>query len=122
MNVLIDMNLSPAWIPHLEGAGHAAIHWSQVGAPTATDHTLLAWAKTHGYVVFTHDLDFGAILAATGEDSPSVIQLRLLDISPASCAPLLLAVVDRFADYLEVGAIISVDPERSRARILPLTE
>jgi predicted nuclease of predicted toxin-antitoxin system len=23
------------------------------------------WALTNGYIVFTHDLDFGAILAAT---------------------------------------------------------
>ncbi len=65
MKVLVDMNLSPQWVPVLERHGWQAVHWSSVGDPRASDSAILGWAKANGYVVFTHDLDFGAILAST---------------------------------------------------------
>jgi predicted nuclease of predicted toxin-antitoxin system len=42
MKLLVDMNLSPAWVPVLVNAGFEAIHWSRVGHPGATDGGLLA--------------------------------------------------------------------------------
>ena len=76
MKILIDMNLSPQWVAVFEGTGKQALHWSHVGPHNAPDHEILSYAKAEGYTVFTHDLDFGAILAATNADSPSVIQVR----------------------------------------------
>jgi predicted nuclease of predicted toxin-antitoxin system len=78
------------------------------------------WAKSHGYIVFTNDLDFGAILAATNAAGPSVIQLRVQDVLPASLAPRLIAVLRQFEVELLEGALISVDERRSKARILPI--
>jgi len=69
MKILIDMNLSPAWVSVLEEAGHIASHWSTVGSLNASDREILLWTKTNGYLLFTHDLDFGAILAVTEERS-----------------------------------------------------
>jgi len=66
MKILIDMNLSPAWVSVLEEAGHTASHWSTIGSFNAPDREVLLWAKANGCLLFTHDLDFGAILAATG--------------------------------------------------------
>jgi predicted nuclease of predicted toxin-antitoxin system len=60
----------------LEEAGHTASHWSTIGSLNAPDHEVLLWAKANGYLLFTHDLDFGAILAATEAEGPSVIQIR----------------------------------------------
>jgi predicted nuclease of predicted toxin-antitoxin system len=34
-----------------------------------------SWARAHGAIVFTHDLDFGAMLAATKANAPSVIHV-----------------------------------------------
>ena len=82
MKILIDMNLSPAWVSVLEEAGHTAPHWSTIGSLNASDREVLLWAKANGYLLFTHDLDFGAILAATEAEGPSVIQIRAQDISP----------------------------------------
>lgn len=82
MKILIDMNLSPAWVSVLEEAGHTASHWSTIGSLNAPDREVLLWAKANGYLLFTHDLDFGAILAATEAEGPSVIQIRAQDISP----------------------------------------
>lgn len=59
IRVLVDMNLSVQWVAALAEHGWHAVHWSQVGQPTAPDAAVLAWASAHGYVVFTHDLDYG---------------------------------------------------------------
>jgi predicted nuclease of predicted toxin-antitoxin system len=71
-------------------------------------------------VVFTNDLDFGAILAAGGASSPSVIQVRAADVTPAALAPLLQSALVQFAEWLEAGAFVTVEAARLRARILPL--
>ena len=61
MKILIDMNLSPSWVPALERKGWSAVHWSDVGDPRAVDRAIMDWAADHGHVVFTHDLDFGTM-------------------------------------------------------------
>ena len=120
MRILVDMNLSPVWVSVLMDAGHVAMHWSTVGAPSASDAHILAWARDNGHILFTHDLDFGAILAATNAAAPSVIQIRTQDITPEHASGVLLAALARFASQLEEGVLISVDEERARARVLPL--
>ncbi len=72
MKILLDMNLSPAWVSVLEEAGYTASHWSTIGSLNAPDREVLLWAKANGYVLFTHDLDFGAILAVTEAEGPQV--------------------------------------------------
>ncbi|MBI4689741.1 MAG: DUF5615 family PIN-like protein [Nitrospirae bacterium] len=120
MKILLDMNLSPDWVDVLASEGLYAVHWSAIGPPTATDREIMAWAKTNRHIVLTHDLDFGAILAATGADSPSVIQLRFQDIAPEKSKHIVLDVISRFRNELEAGALISVDEDRGRIRVLPL--
>jgi predicted nuclease of predicted toxin-antitoxin system len=120
MKLLIDMNLSPDWILVLQQEGWEATHWSQIGDPKASDKEILTWAKSNGYIVFTHDLDYGAILAATEGSSPSVIQIRVQNINPHHISDLMISVIKKFQTHLEQGAIVSVDASKSRARILPL--
>lgn len=120
LRLLVDMNLSPAWIPALNAAGFAAVHWSDVGRPDAADRILFAWARQNGHVVFTHDLDFGAMLALTGGRSPSVFQIRTQDVSPDHLAPRAVAILRRFRDELTAGALVVVDENRDRLRLLPL--
>jgi predicted nuclease of predicted toxin-antitoxin system len=62
LKILVDMNLSVEWVPLLTADGWQAAHWSTTGDPRATDTTLMAWALANGYIVFTHDLDFGTVL------------------------------------------------------------
>ena len=82
MKLLIDMNLSPRWIKSLADAGIEATHWSMVGSAAAPDSEILAYARVHQYVVLTHDLDFGAILASHQGAKPSVVQIRAQNIGP----------------------------------------
>lgn len=60
MKLLVDMNLSPRWIGVLCDAGIEAMHWLMLGTNSAPDSEIMAYANAHGYVVLTHDLDFGA--------------------------------------------------------------
>lgn len=86
MKILIDMNLSPLWVDVLSEAGWETTHWFSIGAQHAPDTEIMAWAKKNAFIVFTHDLDFGAILAATKASSPSVFQVRTQDIMPSAIA------------------------------------
>lgn len=90
------------------------------GVPTASDREIMAWAAANERVVFTHDLDFSAILAATQGIAPSVIQLRTQNPIPGQMTEKLLAAVVQFADQIKRGAIVVIDETRSRVRVLPL--
>jgi len=120
MKLLIDMNLSPQLVCSLSNAGHQAIYWQMIGRPDADDSEILTWAKENGYVIVTHDLDFGAILATTGLESPSVVQIRRHDVLPETIAPAILRAIENFADELHAGALLVIDERRNRVRMLPL--
>ena len=83
---------------------------------------LMRWAAAAGYVVLTADLDFGAILAATGDTRPSVVQVRSDVLSPSVIGRAVVAAIRQSHRELIEGALISVDPGRARLRILPLKE
>jgi predicted nuclease of predicted toxin-antitoxin system len=114
------MNLSPDWVRVLEPHGFEALHWSTVGDPRATDAQILAWARTENSILFTHDLDFGRLLALTGAAGPSVIQVRAQDVLSARLSALVIETLRRHQSRLEFGALIVIDEQSSRARILPL--
>jgi predicted nuclease of predicted toxin-antitoxin system len=120
MKLLIDMNLSPEWVKVLGDKGYEAVHWSSVGNPCASDHEIMTWAKDNEYVHFSHDLDFGAILAATKARGPSVIQIRSQDINPHHIGNAVASAINQFKSHLEKGALIVIDEAKSRSRILPL--
>jgi predicted nuclease of predicted toxin-antitoxin system len=120
MKILIDMNLSPDWTVTFAAANIESVHWSTVGNPRALDTEIIDYARSNGYIVFTHDLDFGMILALTHAAGPSVIQVRTQDILPSSLGNTLISVVRDNSSALDHGALIVVDEARARVRILPL--
>ena len=122
MKVPVDMNLSPVWVDVLLSAGFEAVHWSAVGDPRASAATLMAWAKENGHIVFTHDLDFGTLLALTQAEGPSVRQVRAQDIAPTALGPMVGVALRQFEDELGRGALVTVDPARARVRVLPFDE
>ena len=121
VNLLVDMNLSPEWVPVLSDHGWPAIHWSAVGDARAGDRTIMEWAVKHGYTVFTHDLDFGTILALTHATGPSVLQIRAQDVLPDSLEDVVTAALKQHDADLASGAVVVVDESRTRVRILPIS-
>jgi len=120
MKLLVDMNLSPRWVTVLQAAGIEARHWSTVGAPNTPDEDVLRWAAANGFVLLTHDLDFGAVLAFSEAVTPSVIQIRSDDLRPEVLARRVAATVGQLAQTLADGALVTIEPARERVRILPL--
>lgn len=118
--IFIDMNLSPDWATVLKGSGWAAIHWCDIGDPRAEDKEIMGWASANQHVVFTHDLDFGTMLALTHAAGPSVLQVRGEDVLPDHMAPLAIAALRQHEADLAAGALVVVDERKSRVRILPL--
>ncbi len=78
------------------------------------------YARQHGYVVLTHDLDFGAILAATQGRAPSVVQIRAPDPSPEAIGPSVISALRHVRAELETGALVTFEPARVRLTLLPL--
>jgi len=120
IKIPVDMNLSPEWVPALVREGWEVVHWSTVGDPRAPDEDLMSWAAAHGHIVFTHDLDFGAMLALTQAAGPSIVQLRGQRVLPEHILALVAAALRQYEDELTAGALVVVEEGRSRVRVLPL--
>lgn len=120
IRVLLDMNLSPSWADFLRRHSIECAHWVDIGPADAPDNLLMQWALQNGRVIMTADLDFAALIATSKANAPSVLQLRsdLLTIEALGAA--VLEVLTRFETELEAGAIVTLDQNRMRVRILPL--
>jgi predicted nuclease of predicted toxin-antitoxin system len=55
MKLLVDMNLSPRWVPLLRDAGWETTHWSSIGKGDEPDSEIMSYAAKYDYVVLTHD-------------------------------------------------------------------
>jgi len=120
MKILVDMNLSPLWVEFLVAHGVAAVHWTTIGKASAPDWQIFDYAAANGLVVFTHDLDFGMLLAARKSRGPSVIQVRTQDVLPSAIGNVVLRALEASRSQLEAGAIVSVDLAKNRIRLLPI--
>jgi predicted nuclease of predicted toxin-antitoxin system len=120
MKLLLDMNLPPRLAELLQFAGFDAQHWSLVGNCSASDSEILSFAAQDGAAVVTHDLDFSAILAATGANSPSVVQIRTDDLRAEILLRPLVSTLNNLRQEIGQGAVVSLDVRGARARLLPL--
>ena len=120
MKIILDMNLSPSWAGFLTNAGYEATHWSDIGAFNAPDTDIMAWAKTHDCIVISCDLDFGTILAVTGGDKPSVVQIRSDNLSLLEIGDVLVNALRQCDNELKSGALLTLDVDKRRVRLLPL--
>ena len=120
MKLLVDMNLSPSWVDRLGHHGFEAVHWSTIGAATAPDVEILAWANEHEFVLITNDLDFSAILAAGAVSGPSVIQLRTQDLLSDAALSIVAKALQAHREDIKRGALLSIDEGGMRVRMLPL--
>jgi predicted nuclease of predicted toxin-antitoxin system len=119
MKLLIDMNLSRGWVTLLASHGWQSQHWSNIGPGNAPDTELMRWAREHGHVVLTQDLDFPQLLFTTKDRGPSVVLLRMdneFDVTARDhvCAALVLA-----ESALAEGALLTISGSRVRLRRLP---
>jgi predicted nuclease of predicted toxin-antitoxin system len=120
MKILLDMNIPYIWKEFFTNEGYKATHWSEVGNIRAEDTEIMEWARVNQYMVFTHDLDFGALLYATNAKEPSVVQLRVENILPSAIGNVVLETLQTVSKEIKNGVLITIDPRRRRIRLLPL--
>jgi predicted nuclease of predicted toxin-antitoxin system len=120
MRLLVDVCLSPEWVDFFRSHGIDSIHWTEIGACDAEDSALFCYAQENGMVIFTHDLDFGTILAHTRSCTPSVVQARVQDPIPGQIGSLVLQLLKQFESQLNQGAIVTLATDRLKVRILPI--
>jgi predicted nuclease of predicted toxin-antitoxin system len=97
VKLLLNMNVLPQLGPRLVAVGHPCRHARDIGLERAEDPEIIAAARAGGEVIVTHDLDYGHLLAFSGEAGPSVIIFRVRNTHPDTsfeqlpeCAPRLL--------------------------------
>jgi predicted nuclease of predicted toxin-antitoxin system len=120
MKILVDMNLSHKWADFLTGNGIEAVHWSFIGSPDAPDSEIMTYAKAYDFTVLTNDLDFGYILAITQSKKPSVVQMRTGALGHNRIGAVVLSAINRLAADIDKGALVTIDPRKTRVTLLPL--
>ena len=120
MNFLLNMNIHREMAAPLEKRGHVCRHVGDIGMSRAKDVEIVAEAKKTGEVIMTHDLDYGHLLAFSGESAPSVIILRLRDLRTDEIMSRLDAVWKDIESPLLEGAIVSLSDKSLRIRTLPI--
>jgi hypothetical protein len=61
-------------------------------------------------------------LAATQAEAPSVIQIRGQDILPENMSTPVIEALRQFEPLLETGALVTVNFNRAKVRILPIAK
>jgi predicted nuclease of predicted toxin-antitoxin system len=121
LKFLIDNALSPVLAHELAGLGHDAVHVRDLGMQAASDEGIFERAAQDDRVVVSADTDFGTLLAARKETTPSVILFRHgSQRRPADQGTLLKANLPQLQQPLQAGSIVVITPDRIRIRALPL--
>ncbi|NBD35476.1 MAG: hypothetical protein GVY30_05705 [Chloroflexi bacterium] len=121
MKFLADMGISPQSVAFLRDLDIEAIHLHELSLDRLPDSEILEKARREGYIVLTHDLDFGELLALSGAEVPSVVIFRLQNMRPENINRYLKILISEHQTTLDKGAILSVNEGRIRVRQLPIT-
>ncbi len=114
------MGISQSTVRWLSELGFDAVHVRDLGMHQASDAEIVNKAVEESRAIITCDLDFGAIVSASGDVFPSVIILRLENETPANVNRRLKQVIADSLQDLIKGAIVSVEETRHRVRLFPI--
>ena len=120
MKILIDMNIPLDYSKFLKEKEIEIFRWSDVGLPNAPDEEIMQYAKANNFIVLTSDLDFSALLSMTHAIKPSIIQTRISLIRADRAVDMIISADKRYSNELTQGAILSINPQKARVRLLPL--
>lgn len=120
MKFLLDMGLGQSTAAFLRSHGHDVVHLRDEGLQRLEDEKIIEKAHREDRVILTHDLDFGRIIALSRSQFPSVITFRLGNMQPAHVNHYLTEVLNQFTAELEAGALVSVNEQAIRVRLLPI--
>ncbi len=119
MRFLADMGVSQQVVEWLHTQGHEAVHLRDQGLQRLPNGEIFQKAANER-IVLTFDLDYGEILAASGEQLVSVILFRLRNTRASFVMQRLEDVLNQSSVDLAQGAILIVEDGRHRVRSLPI--
>ena len=122
MRFLADMGVSQRVTEWLRANGHDAVHLTDRGLQRLRDAKILETAALESRIILTFDLDFGEIVALSGERKVSTIVFRLNNTTTPFVIQRLDAVLRGAKDALETGVIVAVEDARYRTRRLPVND
>lgn len=120
MKLLLDQGTPRSAATLLCRAGFDAVHTGDIGLAAADDEEILQRAAVEDRVIVTLDADFHALLALSAASRPSVVRIRIEGLRAEEFAKLLRQVLERCCGDLENGALVSVQENRIRVRLLPV--
>jgi len=113
MKLLLDSCVWGGALHPLREAGHDAV-WVGDWERDPGDRQILEAAHEQQRILVTLDKDFGERAVVFGEPHSGI--LRLVDIAAREQATYCLAAVGKYGDELTRGAIVTVEPKRTRVR------
>jgi predicted nuclease of predicted toxin-antitoxin system len=122
MKFLLNMNIPRELGRRLTSKGHECRHVGDVGMSQASDVVIMEEAKVNKEVIVTHDLDYGHLLAFSGELAPSVIIFRLRNTHPDNLFARIMSAWHEIEKPLIEGAIVVIEDAILRIRRLPIAE
>jgi len=99
---------------------HDAAHLRDESLQRMPDADIFQKAATEGRILLTFDLDFGEIVALSGQKNVSVVLFRLHNTRTLHVIERLKIALHETKHILESGAIVVVEESRLRVRRLPL--
>ncbi|MBM3236239.1 hypothetical protein FJZ31_08065 [Candidatus Poribacteria bacterium] len=121
MRFLLNMNLPRELGKRLNAEGHECRHVGDIGMAQADDAAIVEEARGNKETIVTHDLDYGHLLAFSGEPAPSVIIFRLRNTHPDNLFARIMSKWSEIEKSLVEGAIVVLEDATLRIRRLPIT-
>lgn len=121
MKFLLNMNTPRSLGEKLCNSGHTYRHTGNIGKSKASDLEIINEAKINKEIIITHDLDYGHLLAFSGEKEPSVIIFRIKNTHPDNLFNKMISTWHRIENSLLEGSIIIIEDNSLRIRNLPIT-
>ncbi len=122
MRFLLNMNVPRKLGRRLTEEGHEYRHVGDIGLAQADDIVIMEEARRKKETIITHDLDYGDLLAFSGEEAPSVIIFRLRNTRFNSLYTRIVTVWPEIEKPLNNGAIVILEDAAFRIRELPIKQ
>jgi predicted nuclease of predicted toxin-antitoxin system len=122
MRFLLNMNVPRELGRRLIAEGHKCRHVGDIGMAHSSDEEIIVEAKANKEIIVTHDLDYGHLLAFSGEPTPSVIIFRLRNTNVNNLFVRLVNSWPQAEKTLIEGAIVVLEDASVRIRSLPIQQ
>ena len=120
MRFLADMGAAIRIVEWLRQQGHETTDLREENLQRMPDLDIFGKAAAESRILLTFDLDFGEIVALSGEKNVSVVLFRLHNTRTPHVIERLKIALQETAQILRSGAIVVVEETRLRVRRLPL--